>query len=66
MLKTANGRVRDGPRNPVDLGPFARIAREVAELELFLHAFDRVPLAPQFDLNDKSGPSDLTDDAIGR
>jgi hypothetical protein len=50
MLKTTHCRVRDGAENPVDLRPFARIAREVTELELLLRAFDRLPLAPLFGL----------------
>ena len=66
MLKTAHCPVRDGAENPVDLRPFAGIPREVTELELRLHAFDRLPLAPLFDLNDKSRPGDGTDDAISR
>jgi len=37
-----------GQKIPSTWGPFARIAREVTELELLLHAFDRVPLAPLF------------------
>jgi hypothetical protein len=48
------------------LWPLAGVARQVAELELLLHAFDRLALAPFLDLNDKSRPSVGIDDAVGR
>ena len=53
LLKTAHRGVRDRSEDPVDLRPVAGIAGQVAELELLLHAFDRVALASLFDLDDK-------------
>ena len=39
LLKTTHRRVCHWSEDPIDLGPLAGIARQVAELELLLHPF---------------------------
>ena len=57
MLKTTHRSVCHGSENPIDLRPFARIARQVAELEFLLHPFNGVASASLFDLDDQRRPN---------
>jgi hypothetical protein len=66
MLKTNYGSVCLWPKDPIDLGSSAGIARQVTELEFLLHSFNRIALAAPFYLNDKSSPRYWTHDPIGQ
>ena len=56
LLKATHRSVCHWSEDPVDLGPVGGIAGQVAELELLLHAPDRVALASLLDLHDNAPP----------
>src|SRR3954453_18199061 len=66
VLEAAHGRVGLRPEDPVDLNALRRIAGEVAELELDLHAADGVAGAPAAHRDDGLGPGERAGDAVGR
>jgi hypothetical protein len=66
LLETTHRRVCRWSKDPVDLGPIAGIARQVAKLELLLHPSNRVALASLFDLYYKSRPRYGIDNPVGR
>jgi hypothetical protein len=56
VLKGAHGSIGLGAKIPIYLDAFTGIARQVSELELFLHASDGITSTAPSDLNDESHP----------
>src|SRR6476660_3009244 len=66
LLKTTHCRLRLWSKDPVDLGTFAGIAGQIAELKLLLHSSNRVALASALDLHNESHPGHRIDDPVNR
>jgi hypothetical protein len=64
LLEAADSGVGLGPEDPVDLQAFARVAGQVAELELLLDPADGVALAALPDRDDQRRPGGGADDAV--
>src|ERR1700749_1558607 len=64
LLEAADGGVRFGPEDPVDLQALARVAGQVAELELLLEPAHSVTLAALLDRDDQRRPGGGADDAV--
>jgi len=64
LLEAADGGVGLGPEDPVDLRALARVAGQVAELELLLDPADGVALAALLDRDDQRRPGGRSDNAV--
>src|SRR5450759_2703722 len=64
LLEAADGSVGPPAEDPVHLDSGAGTPRQVAELELVLHAADGVAAAAQLDLDHQCGPGLWPDDPV--